>query len=140
MQKELNEINLNEWVSLFETADDEQLATLSDLTWYDWFCKDASLINKTKKLGRYLKGIMKAPAIKSIAETSYVFFKNNCPVFSSLYDDFRICDRKTGNVIFTIVPKGPKGLAELWGKANDFDGPIVELENWKALKKWIIQS
>lgn len=101
--------------------------------WYDWFCKRTSLKNKTYKL---------APKVKRIAEilgddfmnTHYVFFKNNCPMYGSLYDDFRFCDWKSGDVIFTITPSSghdiDKGTATVWGKSNDFKEPLVS-GTWK---------
>jgi len=101
--------------------------------WYDWFCSDAALRNKTYKL---------APKVKKIANilgekfqnTHYVFFKNNCPMCGSTYDDFRFCDMKTGDVVFTITPASGHdtdfGISEVWGKSNAFDVPLVT-GNWK---------
>ena len=43
-----------------------------------------------------------------------------------LYDDFRICDIETGNVIYTVIPKsGHSGLAEVWGKQNEFQSALI---------------
>ena len=42
-----------------------------------------------------------------------------------LYDDFRICDLETGNVIYTVVPSY-NGQSEVWGSANDFKEPLFE--------------
>lgn len=103
--------------------------------WYDWFCRDASLVGKTRTLGRKMKQL--AGSTKINIDTMYVFFKNNCPMHGSLYDDFRICDMKTGNVIYTITPScghtSNKGRAEVWGRENNFDGPIVT-GTWKDVK------
>ena len=58
-------------------------------------------------------------------DSTYVFFKNNCPLGGPLYDDFRICDVESGNVLYTVTPKcGHTGEAELWGRENEFDGPL----------------
>ena len=58
-------------------------------------------------------------------DSTYVFFKNNCPFDGPLYDDFRICDIESGNVLYTVTPKsGHTGKAELWGRENDFEEPL----------------
>lgn len=104
---------------------------------YDWFCKDSSLENKAKSLISKLKRIKDSSKIDT--SKSYVFFKNNCPMVGSLYDDFRICDMETGDVIYTIVPKSghrsDDGLGEVWGRENKFNGPILRAY-WKDIVKW----
>jgi len=41
---------------------------------------------------------------------------------------------ETGNVIYTIVPRsGHTGKAEVWGRENNFDGPLVQ-GKWKDVK------
>jgi hypothetical protein len=85
---------------------------------YDWFCKDSSLERKAHALFPKVKRFLAAHPEIDILST-YVFFKNNCPMNGPLYDDFRICNIETGNVVFTVVPKcSHSGLAEIWGK-ND---------------------
>lgn len=95
--------------------------------WWDWFCKDSSLRNKTYSLTHKLIQIMGSEKIN--IDKMYVFFKNNCPVNGRLYDDFRICDIKTGDVIYTVTPSSGHrmdlGKSEVWGKENDFKEPIV---------------
>lgn len=91
---------------------------------YDWFCKDKALKAKSERLFKMVKRWVKKR--NTDTDKVYVFFKNNCPVFGPLYDDFRICDVETGNVVYTVVPKcGHSGKAEVWGSANEFKGPIV---------------
>jgi hypothetical protein len=100
--------------------------------WYDWFCRDTSLAAKTEKLGRKVLQLMKSTKIDS--EKNYVFFKNNCPMRGGLYDDFRVCDMETGDVIFTIVPRCThSGKAEVWGRENEFKGPLVQ-GTWRDVK------
>ena len=54
-----------------------------------------------------------------------------------LYDDFRICDVATHDVIFTVVPRSGHDAnehqAQLWGAINNFKEPIVASSNWKQL-------
>jgi len=133
------ETNLNKWVEKFDAFEfsDPHFDTQIKAGWYDWFCNDKALAGKTKSLGKKLKQIMKSPKVN--CETSYVFFKNNCPMNGSLYDDFRICDIKSGDVIWTITPHcghaSKKGVAEVWGKENKFDGPIIS-GTWQDVKNY----
>lgn len=100
--------------------------------WYDWFCRDTSLAAKTQNLGKKVLRVMKSSKID--IEKNYVFFKNNCPMRGSLYDDFRICDIETGNVIYTVVPRCThSGKAEVWGRENNFQEPLVA-GSWKDVK------
>lgn len=105
--------------------------------WYDWFCKDSSLKNKTQLLGKKVIQISKSKKVD--VDKNYVFFKNNCPVNGSLYDDFRICSMEEGEVIYTIVPRsGHKcynNRAEVWGRENDFEEPLVT-GTWKDVKEF----
>ena len=101
----------------------KNVKTQIDAGWYDWFCKDSSLYNKTKVLAEKLLSIL--PSYKIDIDKQFVFFKNNCPCVGSLYDDFRICDLKSGDVIWTITPKGNKGQSEVWGRENGFEKPII---------------
>lgn len=109
--------------------------------WYDWFCRDTSLRNKTIKLTKKLKSILKSSKINQ--DTMYVFFKNNCPFYGSLYDDFRICDIATGDVIFTIVPAcghdNSRGKAYVYGRENDFAAPLA-YGTWKDVKNFFMRG
>ena len=121
---------ITQWISDFESGkfNSPDVDTQCDAGWYDWFCKDTSLRNKTYKL---------APKVKQVAQllgvgfmnTHYVFFKNNCPMCGSLYDDFRFCKRDGGGVVYTISPSSgydnTKGLSEVWGNSNNFKEPLV---------------
>jgi len=55
-------------------------------------------------------------------EKHFVFFKNNCPGQGRLYDDFRICDIETGDVVFCVIPSRQvndfENEAEIWGDMN----------------------
>jgi hypothetical protein len=98
---------------------------------YDWFCEDSSLEKKARSFyAKVKKFLKKHPEIDT--EKVYVFFKNNCPLGGPLYDDFRICDE--GGVIYTVVPKcGHSGKAEVWGKENDFKGPLKTADTFTGL-------
>jgi hypothetical protein len=103
---------------------------------FDWFCNDRSLKNKAVSL---MPKVIKFSEIMGVdLDKHYVIFKNNCPMFGTLYDDFRICDIKDEEVVWTVTPKTGHpcrdGLvSEVWGSANDFNEAIVKAESWKDL-------
>lgn len=133
------ERSIREFIKKFDNGDfnSNNRSVQCDAGWYDWFCRDSSLRNKTYKLTAKLKKIINSEKINQ--DTMYVFFKNNCPCNGSLYDDFRICDRETGDVIFTIIPalghESKFGQSEVWGRENNFECALVE-GTWKDVLKF----
>ena len=130
------EISIRQWIENYNSGkyDSQDVKVQCEAGWYDWFCKNESLCGKTKRL---------APKVKQLAKSSkvdvdnwYVWFKNNCPVYGSLYDDVRFADIKTGNVIYTIAFVKKYGqTAELWGKENNFKHPLV-IGDWEDIKEY----
>ena len=130
------EISIRQWIENYNSGkyDSQNVKVQCEAGWYDWFCRDESLCGKTKRL---------APKVKQLAKSSkvdvdnwYVWFKNNCPVFGSLYDDIRFADIKTGDVIYTIAFVKKYGqTVELWGKENDFKHPLV-IGDWEDIKEY----
>jgi hypothetical protein len=107
--------------------------------WYDWFCRDSSLENKGKKLLSKLRMISSSKKFDN--DKCYVFFKNNCPCVGNLYDDFRICDIETRDVLYCVIPKSghkcDEGRAQVYGIDNDFKEAIVE-GTWRDIKAWFL--
>ena len=102
---------------------------------WDWFCSDKALAGKSRKLCGNAHVITKLTK-KFDPKKVYVWFKNNCPCSGSLYDDLRIADLETHDVLYTIVPHdGRTGLSEVWGSENDFSKPLVE-GTWDDVKKF----
>lgn len=132
----MNKITLKQQLEAFENGKylDSYGQESGCYNFYDWFCKDTSLERKAKRLFTMVKRWVKER--NTDTEKVYVFFKNNCPMNGPLYDDFRICDLETGNVIFTVIPKcGHSGKAEVWGRLNDFKGPIVTADTMSGIYK-----
>jgi hypothetical protein len=135
----MTNMSMNVFASRFLAGDfvSTDVKTQCEAGWYDWFCRDTSLANKTKSLGTKVLRLMKSSKINP--ETQYVWFKNNCPMNGSLYDDFRIADLETGDVLYTVVPasghNATLGRAEVWGRENDFKGPLV-VGSWKDVKNF----
>jgi len=92
---------------------------------YDWFCRDYSLRGKAKKLYSVARSIGKVTKRFDIDRT-YVFFKNNCPCCGGLYDDLRICDIESGNVIYNVKPPRSGEDGEVYGEENGFEEPLAK--------------
>lgn len=110
--------------------------------WYDWFCRDSSLPGKTKILSQRVRGFVDAMGDKLNLDTHYVWFKNNCPCYGSLYDDFRIADITTGKVVYCVVPStghtATFGQAELWmEKDGQFCNVLGDGKNYRDLKAFV---
>lgn len=106
----------------------------SCFNFYDWFCSDKSLERKSKKL--YRAAIKFCEKFNVDLEKHYVFFKNNCPMNGPLYDDFRICDIESGNVIYNVTPKsGHTGQAEIYSAENGFEEALHSAENLRTIFK-----
>lgn len=120
----MSDISIQQYLTNFDAGkyDDADRAVQCDAGWYDWFCKDSSLKGKTVALTRKLRQLILSDKIDIYK--NYVFFKNNCGW--TLYDDFRICDMDTGDVLYTVTPKDSDGKATVWGKDNDFAAPLVD--------------
>ena len=106
---------------------------------YDWFCRDTSLRTKADKLFKATKTFVKKMKINT--ENTYVFFKNICPIAYPLYDDFRICDIKTGKVLWCIAPSriiNEKSVCEIWG--NDNKGVFKNLYTGKNMREFYFQQ
>ena len=104
------------------------MGTMIEAGWYDWFCEDEELKPRLDAMFPKIKEI--AVSSKIDVDNMYVFFKNNCPGRGHIYDDFRFCEIKSGDVVYTVVPESGqesiKGQSEVWGKENKFDGALAK--------------
>lgn len=142
----MNRLPLNKWIDEFNNGsfDSADVQTQIKAGWYDWFCKDSSLKNKTKRMGNIIKGIKAGGKVN--LKDWYIWFKNNCPLNGPLYDDFRFANLETGEVQFTVQ------IDCCWNKykycvyGRTFDGighwdkPLFETDSIKELKAWFNTS
>lgn len=132
-------ISVREWQVAFNNGefDAADLDTQIDAGWYDWFCKNTSLKNKTKKMGNIVKKVKDGGRIN--LNTSYVWFKNCCPVVSRLYDTIRFADIETGNVLYTICIDDDRSefKYEVWGRDNNFNSMLAGFDKQKELVDWL---
>lgn len=64
---------------------------------YDWFCQDSALPNRALKFIPLLRLLVERDLLDG--DSNYVWFKNNCPMDGTLYDDMRISNIKTGKFL-----------------------------------------
>lgn len=102
---------------------------------YDWFCSDKALEKRAKSLLAKLKFLVNEGLINP--DTNYVWFKNNCPMVGSLYDDFRISS-KDGTFLGGFCPRsGHKALEDescsFWVIKPEYKE--YRFKDWSSFKK-----
>ncbi len=132
------QIKLSEWIQRFKSDEFNKPDTTTQIKagWFDWFCRDLSLANKTIKMGNIIKQIKAGGKVD--LETSYVWFKNNCPLNGPLYDDFRIADIENNNNLFVVQ------IDCVWNdfkytvfeRLDGFEKPVFQTESSRELVKW----
>jgi hypothetical protein len=132
------ELTLKQWIELFNNGefDGDSVQTQIQAGWYDWFCRDTSLKNKTKRMGQIIKQFKETSKVD--LDNTYVWFKNNCPLNGPLFDDFRIADIKDNSVIYTVPIDSPWEDARfvVYGKEDFFDKPLFKTNKQRELVKW----
>ena len=133
------QIKLSEWIQRFKAGeyDSHDKTTQINAGWFDWFCRDTSLVNKTKKMGNIIKQIKAGGKVD--LETSYVWFKNNCPLNGPLYDDFRIADMETNNnlLVIQIDCAWNDSKYTVYERLDGFDKPAFKTNSSRELVKWL---
>ena len=133
------QIKLSEWIQRFNSGEFEKPDTTTQINagWFDWFCKDTSLANKTKKMGNIIKQIKAGGKVD--LETSYVWFKNNCPLSGPLYDDFRIADIETNNNLIVVQIDCFRNDTKYttFERLDGFEKPVYETNSSRELVKWL---
>lgn len=132
-----SKISLNEQLYAFKEGVilDADGTASECFNFFDWFCKDSSLKNKAKRLFPVVRRFVKMhPEIDT--SSVYVFFKNNCPMFGSLYDSFSICDRESGDVIWWVSPKDRLGNFSAYSASNGFKDPTYLGRNMTEAMKY----
>ena len=132
------QIKLSEWIQRFKSGEFDKPDSTTQIKagWFDWFCRDSSLVNKTIKMGNIIKQFKAGGKVD--LEISYVWFKNNCPLNGPLYDDFRIADNETNNNLFVVQ------IDCVWNdfkytvfeRLDGFEKPVFQTNSSRELVKW----
>ena len=127
------EISINKFMNdPYENCDD-------CFNFFDWFCKDSALENRMLKMIPKLRFLLKEGII--CGDSLYVWFKNNCPMCGTLYDDMRF-STLSDNEDFRggICPKtghnNEKLKCSVWYFAGE-ERELIQLKftNWSEFKK-----
>ena len=137
-------IALSQWIENFLNGHYEAADVKTQILagWYDWFCKDSSLVNKTKKMGNIIKQVKDGGKVN--LKDWYVWFKNNCPLNGPLYDDFRFARLDTGDVQLTIQIDccWNNHRFSVWGRKSEnaefeHEKALFETDSQRELVKWL---
>lgn len=103
---------------------------------YDWFCSEKKLEKRMLSLIPKIKFLVKEGLIDG--EKNIVWFKNNCPLIGTLYDDFRI-STLDGNFLGGFCPKSGHNKVEnkcyFWFFDSNRNVITKEFKNWMTFKK-----
>lgn len=112
----------------------ESLMAESGYNFFDWFCKYTSLKGRAKRLIPKVQFLVDQGIINP--ETTYAWFKNNCPVSGKLYDDFRFTTIDKNYYIGGIAPA--VGYNDVYNECHLFlakdNFETVAFENWEVFK------
>ena len=132
-------ISLKTWIERFNNNEFENENTNVQIEagWYDWFCRDTSLKNKTKEMGQIIKQIKDGGKVD--LNNMYVWFKNNCPMSGPLYDDFRIANINDGATQLLVQLDSPWEDTKyvVYSVDDFFDKPVLLTNSSRELVKWL---
>jgi len=136
----MDKLTITEFLTKWDNNEfDSSIPSMIEAGWYDWFCEDKSLFNRIKELVPKIKFMVKERYVNP--NECYVWFKNNCPMNGSTYDDFRISNIHTDENILGCAPTSGhtscKGVASLWFFPKNEGGfkTFIEPLGWAQMKK-----
>lgn len=104
---------------------------------YDWFCKDDSLKQRSERLLVRLQFLVDENLVNG--DGHYVWFKNTCPMVGGLYDDLRISNIETNDFLGGLCTRDDQGMAKVWlltGSGFSSDDLVeYNYRRWNLLKK-----
>lgn len=129
--------NIKDWQKAFKKGRFDSDGAQYDAGWYDWFCKDTSLKNKTKRLGSIIKQIKDGGKVD--LDKNYVWFKNNCPLCGPLYDAIMLADMETKEVLMNISCNDTREKSKyvVYSRENNFEKPVAQFNESRELVKWL---
>lgn len=131
----MKKISINEFIKDYAEHDLENQRS-GYFGFYDWFCQDKALKNKAKAMIPKLRFLLSQGILNG--KTTAVIFKNNCPLYGSLYDDMRfvLLDYKEtflGGIAPSSGHDNEKGVCRVWNFVNEYNE--IKFKNWSAFQK-----
>lgn len=133
------DMTIREWQDEYRRGmfEDGDFDTQVKAGWYDWFCNDSSLKNKTEKIAKIITGITNDWMLDNFR----VWFKNNCPCAGPLYDDVRFepMDENKRDELYFVVSIDDKREDDKYCVFTARNGYKKEagFKSIKELKEWI---
>ena len=132
-------ISIREWQDRYRAGQysSKERSVQCEAGWYDWFCKDESLLARLQKLAPLVLGISE-PAV---LDNYYLWLKNNCPVKGPLYDDVRfepLSGERNGR--YFIVQLGSPWETHRWTiytERRGFDEPEFGCNHVRDMVRYI---
>lgn len=125
------EITINEFLANPIAVEDDAWG------FFDWFCTDRGLKGRMMKLKPKLAFLVKSGLIDG--DTHYVIFKNNCPFSGDLYDDLRVINIETDEMVCGLAPwvghDSKRGYCDWWTINEDGRAVEKEFRNYKSFKE-----
>jgi len=124
-------------VSINKFLENPEANADSESNFYDWFCSDKALKGRMLALVPKLRFLVKEGIIDG--DTHYVWFKNNCPVSGSLYDDIRISrldnDEEFRGGFCPASGHNVENKCNVWTLGTNDEYKNREFKNWSEFKK-----
>ncbi len=127
--------SINEFIENYSSNSDAYYG------FYDWFCAEDSLSKKAKGFVPKLKFLVNQGLIDG--DKMYVWFKNNCPMQGSLYDDMRFSTLdEEEDFLGGLTPRSGHDVdnkCDIWG----FDDTgLVErsFKDWNTFKREVKEN
>jgi len=124
-------VSLNEFMADFENQRGKYFG------FYDWFCKETSLRKRAMAFLPKLRFLLDMKILNG--DTTYVWFKNNCPMDGELYDDMRFSlldeeDTYLGGIAPSLGYSISKGKCNAWFILPNIGLKQFEFKSWSTFK------
>lgn len=138
----MSTLTIRNWQTAFNQGlfDSMDRTTQIKAGWYDWFCKDEYLANKTKKMAEIIQHLKDGGKID--LDTTYIIFKNSCLIDGNLFDELKIMQIDGVETKLSIKFNHPSLPCKynVYMIQNYFKEPIFSCNHKDELIEWLNTS